>query len=83
MDSKQIHNTLRLTQEFDAKFFEQFGKHLTITPYSIILDDIKNYRPLNDTQLQEVAQLSEEEKIKVIKVIKVLNMMFSSLCQLI
>jgi hypothetical protein len=80
MDSKQIHNTLRLTKEFDAKFFEQFGKHLTITPLSIILDDIKNYRPLTDIQLKEVVTLSEEEKIKVIEV---LNMMFLSLCQLL
>jgi len=80
MDSNQIHNTLRLTKEFDAKFFEQFGKHLTITPFSIILDDIKNYRQLTDIQLKEVAKLSDEEKTKLIEVF---NMMFSSLCQLI
>ena len=80
MDSKEVYTTLRLTQEFDAKFFEQFGKHLTITPFSIILDDIKNYRPLTYTQLKQFTQLSEEEKIKVIEV---LNMMFSSVCKMI
>lgn len=78
--NKEVHNTHRLTQEFYAKFFEKFGKHLTITPFSIILDDIKNYRALTDTQLKQVAQLTEEEKIKVIEV---LNMMFSSVCKMI
>lgn len=80
MDTEPSHNTFRLTQEFDAKFFEQFGKHLIITPLSIILDDIKNYRALTDTQLKQVAKLSEEEKIKVIEVF---NVMFSSVCKLI
>jgi hypothetical protein len=39
-------------------------------------DDIKNYRPLTDIQLEQVQQLSAAEKIEIIKTY---NIMFASI----
>jgi hypothetical protein len=69
-------DTLRLTTEFNEKFFQQFQKNIEITPFSVIIDDIKNYRTLTELQLIELKSLSDEEKIKIIKLY---NTMFSTL----
>lgn len=73
-------NTLRLTQEFNEKYFIQTGKAIDISDFSIIKDDIKNYRPLTNVQLEQLKSLSEIEKIKIIKIY---NIMFSSLVDII
>jgi len=69
-------NTLRLTQEFNEKFFTYTRKRIDISNLSIMKDDIKNYRPLTDIQLEQVQQLSEAEKIEIIKTY---NIMFASI----
>jgi len=74
------NNTLQLTQEFNEKFFSHTRKSMTITPLLIMKDDIKNYRPLTDIQLEQVKQLSEEEKLELIKTF---NIMIESIKMLI
>jgi hypothetical protein len=69
-------DTLRLTQEFSEKFFYYTQKCIEITPLSVIIDDIKNYRQLNDIQFTQLDVMTHEEKIKIIKIY---NKMFSSL----
>jgi len=69
-------DTLRLTTEFNKKFFQQFQKNIEITPFSVVIDDIKNYRTLTELQLIELKSLSDEEKIKIINLY---NTMFSTL----
>jgi len=60
-------STLRLTQEFNEKYFTQFRQSLSITNFLIMKDDIKNYRPLSEQQLIQVETLTETEKIELIK----------------
>lgn len=60
-------STLRLTQEFNEKYFTQFRKSLSISNFSIMKDDITNYRPLSQEQLIQVETLSDTEKIELIK----------------
>jgi hypothetical protein len=60
-------STLRLTQEFNEKYFTQFRKSLSISNFSIMKDDITNYRPLSEEQLLQVETLTETEKIELIK----------------
>ena len=60
-------STLRLTQEFNEKYFTQFRKNLLISNFSIMKDDITNYRPLSQEQLIQVETLSDTEKIELIK----------------
>jgi len=67
---------LRLTQEFSEKFYIFTQKCIEITPLSVIIDDIKNYRQLNDIQFTQLDVMTHEEKIKIIKIY---NKMFSSL----
>lgn len=66
------NSTLRLTQEFNERFFNETRKSITITPLSIMKDDIKNYRTLTNIQLEQVEELSEEEKIEIIKTFNVM-----------
>jgi len=66
---------LRLTQEFNEKFFSHTRKSIDITNISIMKDDIKNYRPLTDIQLTQLNDLTENEKIEIIKTY---NIMFSN-----
>lgn len=72
----QITDNLRLTQEFNERFFKETRKSIEITDLTIILDDIKNYRTLTDIQLNQLENLTPEERLKVIKVY---NTMFSTL----
>jgi len=74
------YSTLRLTQEFSEKFFNEMQKSITITTVSIMKDDIRNYRALSDNQLEQVEELSEAEKIDIIKTF---NIMFKSIGELI
>jgi hypothetical protein len=67
--------TLRLTQEFNEKF-TQIRKSLLISNFSIMKDDITNYRPFSEQQLIQVETLTETEKIELIKLY---NTMFSTL----
>ena len=69
-------STLRLTQEFNEKYFTQFRKSLLISNFSIMKDDITNYRPLSEQQLLQVETLSDTEKIELIKLY---NTMFCTL----
>jgi hypothetical protein len=69
-------STLRLTQEFNEKYFTQFRKSLSISNFSIMKDDITNYRPLSQQQLIQVETLSDTEKIDLIKLY---NTMFYTL----
>ena len=68
--------TLRLTQEFNEKYFTQFRKSLLISNFSIMKEDITNYRPLTEEQLIQVETLSDTEKIELIKLY---NTMFNTL----
>jgi hypothetical protein len=69
-------STLRLTQEFNEKYFTQFRKSLSISNFSIMKDDVTNYRPLSEQQLIQVETLSDTEKIELIKLY---NTMFYTL----
>ena len=69
-------STLRLTQEFNEKYFTQFRKSLLISNFSIMKNDITNYTPLSEQQLIQVETLSDTEKIELIKLY---NTMFSTL----
>ena len=69
-------STLRLTQEFNEKYFTQFRKSLSISNFSIMKNDITNYRPLSEQQLIQVETLSDTEKIELIKLY---NTMFYTL----
>ena len=60
-------STLRLTQEFNEKYFTHFRKSLSISNFSIMKGDITNYRPLSKEQLIQVETLSDTEKIELIK----------------
>ena len=77
---KERTNTLRLTQEFNDRFFNHTRKSIDITNLSIMKDDIKNYRPLTDIQLTQIEDLTENEKIEIIKTY---NIMFASIENLI
>jgi hypothetical protein len=79
-EKNKITNTLRLTQEFNEKFFKYTRTRIDISNLSIMKDDIKNYRPLTDIQLAQVEGLTEREKIELIKTY---NIMFSTIENLI
>jgi hypothetical protein len=74
-------NTLRLTQEFNDKFFSKTRKSIEITHLSIMKDDIKNYRTLTETQLALLVTLSESEKIELIKTYNVMMASIETLLQ--
>ena len=69
-------STLRLTQEFNEKYFAEFRQSLSISNFSIMKDDITNYRPLSEEQLIQVEALTDSEKIELIKLY---NIMFYTL----
>ena len=69
-------DTLRLTQEFSEKFFMETMRRIEITDFIIMMDDIRNYRTLTETQLSQLTNLSESEKIEIIKMY---NTMFATL----
>jgi uncharacterized protein YjgD (DUF1641 family) len=66
-NEKEQTDTLRLTQEFNKSFLKYFRKTIEITPLSIMVDNIRNYRPLTDIQITQLDNLTSEEKIKIIK----------------
>jgi len=69
-------DTLRLTQEFNEKYFNEIRKNIEITNLSIIKDDIQNFKPLTPIQLLQLDKLTELEKIDIIRLY---NTMFSTL----
>ena len=69
-------STLRLTQEFNEKYFTQFRQSLSISNFSIMKNYITDYRPLTEEQLIQVETLSDTEKIELIKLY---NTMFNTL----
>jgi hypothetical protein len=75
-DNIERTDTLRLTQEFNESFFKYTKKYIEITPFSRMVDDIKNYRPLTDLQIKELETFTNDEKYKIIKIY---NNMFSTL----
>ena len=79
-NNEETTYTLRLTQEFNKKFFALTKKSIEITNLSIIIDDIKNYRSLTDLQITQLESLTKEERLKVIQTF---NTMFLSLESLI
>jgi len=71
------NDTLRLTQQFNETYFSEFKKNILSTDnFSIIKDDVKNYRSLSNQQLIHVETLTDTEKIELIKLY---NTMFYTL----
>jgi len=69
-------DTLRLTQEFNEKFFKETMQRIAITDLSVMIDDIRNYRTLTDVQLAQLRELSDADKIEIIQTY---NTMFATL----
>ena len=69
-------DTLRMTQEFNEKYFNEIRKNIETIDLYVMKDDIKNYKPLTSTQLQQLDKLTELEKIDIIYLY---NTMFSTL----
>ena len=61
------NNTLRLSQEFNEKYFSELKKNIEITDFTVMKDDIKNYKPLTPMQLLHLDKLTETEKIEIIE----------------
>ena len=80
-NNEETTDTLRLTQEFNEKFFALTKKSIYITNLSIIIDDIKNYRPLTDLQITQLESLTKEERLKVIKTFNTMFLSLESLLQ--
>ena len=59
------NDTMRLTQEFNEKHFIELTQ-LEITNYSVMIDDIRNFRTLTKIQLMKLESLTEKEKINII-----------------
>jgi len=59
-------NTLRLSQEFNEKYLSELRKNIEITDFTVMKDDIKNYKPLTSMQLLQLDKLTEAEKIEII-----------------
>jgi hypothetical protein len=55
-------DTLRLTQEFSENFFMETMKRIEITDFIVMIDDIRNYRTLTETQLVQLPALSDSQK---------------------
>lgn len=60
-------STLRLTQEFNENYFSQFRQSISISNFSIMKNDITNYRPLTEIQLIQLETLTDIEKLELIK----------------
>ena len=56
-------DTLRLSQEFNEKYFNEIRKNIEINDFTIIKDDVSNYRPLTEIQLSQLETLTEKEKM--------------------
>ena len=65
-----------MTQEFNETLFKHTRKSIEISLLSVIIDDIKNYRPLSELQITQIENFTDEEKMKVIKVY---NRMYSTI----
>jgi L-asparaginase/Glu-tRNA(Gln) amidotransferase subunit D len=61
-------DTMELTQKFNKNLFNTVRKNIQISHFSIMKDDIKNYRTLTEIQIDELHNLTEEEKIDIIKI---------------
>lgn len=59
-------DTLRLSQEFNEKYFNEIRKNIEISDFSVIKNDITNYRPLTKIQITQLETLTEKEKIELI-----------------
>lgn len=59
-------DTLRLTNEFSEKLFKETLQQIDITELAIIMDDIRNYRPLTEEQFVQIKNMNESDKIKII-----------------
>lgn len=59
------NDTMRLTQEFNEKHFVDLKK-LDITNFSVMCDDIRNFRTLTEDQLTQVETFTEKEKVELI-----------------
>jgi len=73
-------DTLRLSQDFNKKWSNCSKISIDITNFSIMKDDIKNYRELTVIQLIQVETLTDIEKIELIKIY---NIMLNSIKDLI
>ena len=73
-------DTFKLTKQFNETFFKHTRNSIEISPFTIIKDDIKNYRKLTELQLIQLEKFSDDEKIEIIKIY---NIMFSSIESLI
>jgi hypothetical protein len=58
--------TLRMSQQFNEKYFNEIRKNIELTDLTVMKDDIKNYKPLTAMQLLQLDNLTEEEKIDII-----------------
>ena len=67
-------DTLRLSKEFNEKHLNKII--LKIDDYSIMKDDIVNFRPLTGEQITQLETLTEIQKIELIKLY---NKMFITL----
>ena len=55
-----------ITMSINKKLIDEFGKGIEISMLTIIKDFIRNFKPLNDFQLDNLNKLSEDEKIEII-----------------
>jgi hypothetical protein len=67
-------DTLRLSKEFNEKHLNKII--LKIDDYSIMKDDIVNFRPLTNEQMSQLESFTEIQKIELIKLY---NKMFITL----
>ena len=65
-------DTYKLTQELNEKIFEQVKKNIQMSHFTIMKDDIKNYRTLTEIQMNEIEKLTEQEKIEIIKIYNIM-----------
>ena len=56
-----------ITASINKKLIDEFGKGIEISMFTIIKDFIRNFRTLNEFQLDNLNKLSEDEKIEIIK----------------
>jgi len=61
-------DTIRITEDFNERYFLKTRKRLEVSQLSIMKDDIKNYRSLTEFQLNYLSTLSENSKIEIIKI---------------
>lgn len=73
-------DTLALTQRFNETLIKHTRKSISITPFSVMKDDIKNYRPLSAAQLESLETLSHAE---IIELIHIFNQMMSTIEKLL